>query len=87
MKDVGLIISIVSLIVSVMAIVVSIVIYKKQREYTEACALERKQERLQELKNRKEARRIAKASPLAGLAGLTKGLEEDIFLDKQLGER
>ena len=87
MEKASLIISIVSLVVAVLAIIVSIVIYKKQRKYEEACALERKQEKCQEIKNRKEARRMANASLLARLAGVTKELEEDIYLNKQLGKR
>ena len=98
MEIVAIVISLASLIVSIRAIRVSKDIAKMQLEYEENAEKRREEkerlaeekrenEKHQELKNRKEARRIAKASPLAGLAGKTKELEEDIFLNKQLGER
>jgi hypothetical protein len=98
MEIIAIVISLASLIVSIRAIRVSKDIAKMQLEYEENAEKRREEkerlaeekresEKRQEIKNRKEARRMANASPLARLAGVAKEHEEDIFLDKQLGER
>lgn len=87
-----------SLLAVLAAVIVPIVIFKKQRKYDEEtekrCVerenlakreLERKE--CKRLQDRKDARKEANASPLARLAGVTEELEEDIYLDKQLGRR
>ena len=97
MEIVAIVISLASLIVSIRAIRVSKDIAKMQLEYEENAEKRREEkerlaeekrenEKHQELKNRKEARRKANDSQMARLAGKTKELEEDIFLEKQLGE-
>lgn len=87
MDIIAICISLASLFVAIWAVKVSKNIAKQQHD--DAVKAEKRQEEKckREIKNRKEARRIANASPLARLAGATKELEEDIFLDKQLGER
>lgn len=87
-----------SLLAVLAAVIVPIVIFKRQRKYDEEtekrCVerenlakheLERKERK--RLQDRKDARKEANASPLARLAGVTEKLEEDIYLDKQLGRR
>lgn len=87
MDIIAICISLASLFVAIWAVKVSKNIAKQQHD--DAVKAEKRQEEKckRKIKNRKEARRIANASPLARLAGATKELEEDIFLDKQLGER
>ena len=87
-----------SLLAVLASVIVPIVIFKKQRkddEEAEKRCVEREnlakqeQERKERkrLQDRKDARKEANASPLARLAGVTEELEEDIYLDKQLGRR
>jgi hypothetical protein len=98
MDIIAICISLASLFVAIWAVKVSKNIAKQQhddavnaekrREEKEKLAEEKREsEKRQELKNRKDARQIANASPMARLAGKTKELEESIFLDKQLGKR
>ncbi len=98
MDSIAICISLASLFVAIWAVRVSKNIAKQQhddavkaeqrQEKKERQAEEKREnEKSQELRNRKEARQIANASQMARLAGKTKELEEDIFLDKQLGKR
>lgn len=98
MEIIAIVISLASLIVAIRAIRVSKDIAKMQLEYEKNAERrrdekerlteeKREHEKHQEIKNRKEARRISNTSQMARLAGKTKELEEDIFLDKQLGDR
>ena len=60
---------------------------RRQIERDNQAKQEQERKERKRFQDRKDARRGADASPLARLAGATKELEEDIFLDKQLGER
>lgn len=87
MDIIAICISLASLFVAIWAVKVSKNIAKQQHD--DAVKAEQRQEEKceREIKNRKEARRKANDSQMARLAGKTKELEEDIFLEKQLGER
>lgn len=86
MELVSIIISIVSLCVAVYAIWFSKVNAKKQQEF-EIQMEQRKVEREKRtVQNRLKAKRIAKSSRLAALAGVQKELEEETFLKLESGE-
>ena len=87
-----------SLLAVLASVIVPIVIFKMQRKYDEEAEKrcvqrenlakqEHERKERKRLQDRKDARKEANASPLARLAGVTEELEEDIYLDKQLGRR
>lgn len=60
---------------------------RRQIERDNQAKQEQERKERKRFQDRKDARREANASPLARLAGVTEELEEDIYLDKQLGKR
>lgn len=60
---------------------------QRQVERDNLAKQEQERKERKRLQDRKDAKREANASPLARLAGVTEELEEDIYLDKQLGRR
>ena len=60
---------------------------QRQVERENQAKQEQERKERKRLQDRRDARREANASPLARAAGVTDELEEDIYLDKQLGRR
>ncbi|WP_294986276.1 hypothetical protein [uncultured Fibrobacter sp.] len=60
---------------------------QRQVERDNLAKQEQERKERKRFQDRKDARREANASSLARLAGVTEELEEDIYLDKQLGKR
>ena len=98
MDIIAICISLASLLVAMWAVRVSKSIAKQQHEDAvnaeqrqvereNLAKQEQKRKERKRLQDRKDARKEANASPLARLAGVTEELEEDIYLDKQLGRR
>lgn len=86
MELVSIIISIVSLCVAVYAIWFSKVNAKKQQEFEIQMEQRRVEREKRTVQNRLKAKRIAKSSRLAALAGVQKELEEETFLKLESGE-
>ena len=76
-----------SLLAVLAAIIVPIVIFKKQRKYDEEAEKRRDDKELTKIQDRIDAKKEANSSRLAQLAGVTEDLEEDIYLNKQLGRK
>ena len=76
-----------SLLAVLAAVIVPIVIFKKQRKYDEEAEKRRDDKELKKIQDRIDAKKEANSSRLAQLAGVTEGLEEDIYLEKQLGRK